>query len=61
MHYNHSDYEIKNGVLTIYPASGDSNNKHNEAWIYYAGDCSGEKTASIAEAIRGGYHAANQI
>ena len=29
--------------------------------VYYAGDCSGEKTASIAEAIRGGYHAANQI
>ena len=29
--------------------------------VYYAGDCSGERTASIAEAIRGGYHAANQI
>ena len=29
--------------------------------VYYAGDCSGDKTASIAEAIRGGYHAANQI
>ena len=23
--------------------------------VYYAGDCSGERTASIAEAIRGGY------
>ena len=29
--------------------------------IYYAGDCAVEKTASIAEAIRGGYHAANAI
>ena len=29
--------------------------------IYYAGDCSGERTASIAEAIRGGYKAANAI
>ena len=29
--------------------------------VYYAGDCSGERTASIAEAIRGGYRAANEI
>ena len=29
--------------------------------VYYAGDCAGERTASIAEAIRGGYYAANQI
>ena len=29
--------------------------------IYYAGDCSGERTASIAEAIRSGYRAANEI
>lgn len=29
--------------------------------VYYAGDCSGERTASIAEAIRGGYQAANAI
>lgn len=29
--------------------------------VYYAGDCSGERTASIAEAIRGGYKAANAI
>ena len=29
--------------------------------VYYAGDCSGERTASIAEAIRGGYNAANAI
>lgn len=29
--------------------------------IYYAGDCSGERTADIAAAIRGGYHAANEI
>ena len=29
--------------------------------IYYAGDCSGDKTAGIAEAIRSGYKAANEI
>ena len=29
--------------------------------VYYAGDCSGDRTASIAEAIRGGYKAANEI
>jgi thioredoxin reductase len=29
--------------------------------VYYAGDCSGDRTASICEAIRGGYQAANEI
>ena len=29
--------------------------------VYYAGDCAGERTADIASAIRGGYHAANEI
>ena len=29
--------------------------------VYYAGDCSGDRTASIAEAVRGGYNAANEI
>lgn len=29
--------------------------------VKFAGDCSGERTASIAEAIRGGYQAANEI
>lgn len=29
--------------------------------VYYAGDCSGERTASIAEAIRTGYRAANEV
>ena len=29
--------------------------------VYYAGDCSGERTAGIMEAVRGGYNAANQI
>ena len=29
--------------------------------VYYAGDCSGERTADIAQAIRGGYRAANEI
>ena len=29
--------------------------------VYYVGDCSGERTASIAEAIRTGYKVANEI
>ena len=29
--------------------------------VYYAGDCSGERTAGISEAIRSGYKAANEI
>ena len=29
--------------------------------VFYAGDCSGERTASIMEAVRGGYKAANEI
>ncbi len=29
--------------------------------VYYAGDCSGARTAGIAEAIRSGYKAANEI
>jgi len=29
--------------------------------VSFAGDCSGERTASIAEAIRGGYKAANEL
>ena len=29
--------------------------------VVYAGDCSGERTAGILEAIRGGYHAANNL
>lgn len=29
--------------------------------IYYAGDCSGKRTASIAEAIRSGYKAGNEV
>lgn len=29
--------------------------------VKFVGDCAGEKTASIAEAIRGGYRAANEI
>ena len=29
--------------------------------VYFAGDCSGERTADIAAAIRGGYNAANEI
>ena len=29
--------------------------------VYYAGDCSGPRTAGIMEAVRGGYKAANEI
>ena len=29
--------------------------------VKFVGDCSGERTASIAEAIRSGYFAANEI
>jgi len=29
--------------------------------VFFAGDCAGERTADIASAIRGGYHAANEI
>ena len=29
--------------------------------VYYAGDCDGDRTADIANAIRGGYKAANEI
>ena len=29
--------------------------------VSFAGDCSGERTASIAEAVRGGYKAANEL
>ena len=31
------------------------------ASIYYAGDCSGERTTGISEAIRSGYKAGNEI
>ena len=31
------------------------------AAVYYAGDCAGERTAGIMEAVRGGYKAANEI
>ena len=29
--------------------------------LFYAGDCSGERTAGIMEAVRGGYKAANEL
>ena len=32
-----------------------------EVPVFYAGDCAGERTADIANAIRGGYKAANEI
>jgi len=50
---------------TVVMAVGSRKNAFDEAGItvpvYYAGDCSGERTASILEAVRGGYNAANEI
>ena len=46
-------------------AAGSVKNNFNVEGInvplYYAGDCSGQRTAGIAEAIRSGYKAANEI
>ena len=50
---------------TVVMAVGSRKNDFDVAGVtvpvYYAGDCSGERTASIAEAVRGGYQAANEI
>lgn len=50
---------------TIINALGSKKNIFDESTItipfVYAGDCSGEKTADIASAIRSGYQAANNI
>ena len=50
---------------TIVNALGSKKNTFDAAGITvpvtYIGDCSGERTADIAAAIRSGYHAANEI
>ena len=50
---------------TIVNALGSKKNEWDVSGIAcsvtFAGDCAGERTADIASAIRGGYHAANDI
>ena len=48
-------------VMAVGSKKNDFNVEGVTVPVYYAGDCSGERTASIAEAIRGGYKAANEI
>ncbi len=57
--------EITIQADTIINALGSKKNIYNETGITvpltYVGDCSGDKTADIASAIRSGYNAANMI
>ena len=57
--------EIAIGCDTVVMAVGSKKNVIDVSGItvpvVYAGDCAGEKTAGILEAIRGGYHAANNL
>lgn len=57
--------EISIDCDTIIMAVGSAKNAFDTEGVtvpvYFAGDCSGERTASIAEAIRSGYNAANKI
>ncbi|MCD7892777.1 MAG: NAD(P)/FAD-dependent oxidoreductase [Erysipelotrichaceae bacterium] len=57
--------EITIKADTIINALGSKKNIYNETGITvpltYVGDCSGDKTADIASAIRSGYYAANAI
>ncbi len=50
---------------TVVMAVGSRKNGFDAAGItvpvYYAGDCSGERTAGILEAVRSGYKAANEV
>ena len=59
------DNEITIDCDTIIMAVGSKKNEFDMEGVtvpvYYAGDCSGERTADIAAAIRGGYKAANEI
>ena len=52
-------------VLTIVNALGSKKNVFDDSKLSvpftYVGDCSGERTADIASAIRTGYKAANEI
>jgi 2,4-dienoyl-CoA reductase-like NADH-dependent reductase (Old Yellow Enzyme family)/thioredoxin reductase len=57
--------EITLAADTIINALGSKKNAFEESGItvplVYVGDCSGERTADIASAVRSGYHAANAI
>lgn len=60
---DNTDVEINCDMVVM--AVGSSKNTFDvegiDTPITYVGDCSGDKTASIAEAIRTGYNAANEI
>lgn len=57
--------EVTISADTIINALGSKKNAFDAAGITaeltYVGDCAGERTADIAAAVRGGYHAANAI
>ena len=57
--------EISIPCDTVVMAVGSRKNAFDASGItvpvVYAGDCAGERTAGICEAIRGGYHAANNL
>ena len=57
--------EISINCDTIIMAVGSKKNELDTEGVtvpvYYVGDCSGDRTASIAEAVRSGYAAANEI
>jgi glycine/D-amino acid oxidase-like deaminating enzyme len=57
--------EITIEADTIINALGSKKNGFEESGLsvplVYVGDCSGERTADIAAAVRSGYHAANAI
>ena len=59
------DQEVRIDCDMVIMAVGSKKNVFDETGINkpitYVGDCSGERTASIAEAIRSAYHAANEI
>jgi NADPH-dependent 2,4-dienoyl-CoA reductase/sulfur reductase-like enzyme len=60
-----AEKEIAIECDTVVMAVGSKKNAFDVSGItvpvVYAGDCSGERTAGILEAIRGGYHAANNL
>lgn len=57
--------EVTISADVIVNALGSKKNVFDESGITvpvtYIGDCSGERTADIAAAVRGGYHAANEL
>lgn len=57
--------EIVISADTVVNALGSKKNVFDESGITapltYIGDCSGERTADIAAAVRGGYHAGNEL